>query len=581
MDSVLEIKSRLSIDQLVGRYIQLQKKGRNFVGLCPFHQDSHPSFLVSPDKGICYCFPCQKGGDIFSFYQQIEGVDFKQALKDLADMAGVTLPDVPVDVIKKDEKERARDCLSAAESFFAKTLQASDKTKQYLADRGVSNEESVEFGLGVAPDSFTATYEYLLKAGFSRKEIQNAGLGVQKDLNEEKIYDRFRNRLMFPIHDGQGRIIGFGGRTLGDDDAKYVNNSDSPLYHKSSVLYGLHRAMKSMREKNRVVLVEGYFDVLACHRVGITEAVAACGTALTEEHVKLLKRYVERVVLCLDQDRAGRDAAERAFKICSKEGLQVEGVILNQKDPADVAVSHPDTLRIMLTEHVRPYLDLVFAEVRSSNLSIPSVRHEALDRILGLLESLSSSTERAHIVRQAASALGITETTLIDDLQKFEKQQPTIIAKTAPAHLKSTVTAYSSAELTLGLFLLYPRNSSLLQEMIPPEEVFPRAIYDALKKAGDSTTYTLDTLELSDEDRKKAGILMLYCEDSKFSEWNDAVATLEIRRNCRNANREMLHRKQKDVTQKLLEAQKMGRKEEITELTSAYQELLQLSKHAQ
>ncbi len=579
MDSVFEVKSRLSIDQLVGRYVQLQKKGRNFVGLCPFHQDSHPSFLVSPDKGICYCFPCQKGGDIFSFYQQIEGVDFKQALKDLAEMAGVILPDAPVDVIKKDDKDRARDCLATAQLFFAKNLQNSETTKKYLTDRGLDPGEITSFGLGVAPDSFSATYEHLLKAHFSKREIMMAGLGVQKELQEEKIYDRFRNRLMFPIHDGQGRIIGFGGRTLGNDDAKYVNNSDSPLYHKSSVLYGLHHAMKTMREKNRVVLVEGYFDVLACHRVGITEAVAACGTALTEEHVKLLKRYVEHVVLCLDQDRAGRDAAERAFKMCSKEGLQVEGVILNQKDPADVAVQSPNTLRNMLTEQVHPYLDLVFAEVRASNISVPSVRHAALERILGLLEALSSSTERSHAVRQAASALGITEMTLIDDLRKFEKQMPSIIHKTAQVDVHSTVTTYSSAELTLGLFLTYPRNIAILTEMIPPEEVFASILYRALKKIGDNTTFTLDMLDLSDEDRKKAGILMLYCEENKFAEWNEAVATLETRRNCRNANRELLHKKQKDITQKLLEAQKLGRVEEVEELSNKYQELIQLTKH--
>lgn len=580
MDSVAEIKARLSIDALVGQYVQLQKKGRNFVGLCPFHQDSHPSFLVSPDKGICYCFPCQKGGDIFSFYQLIEGVDFKQAIKDLAEKAGVTLPDAPVETVRKDEKDRAREALAAAGAFYANQLRTSEKTKEYLSGRGVTDEEAAEFGLGFAPDSYTATYEHLLKTGFSRKEVQAAGLGVQKDLNEDRIYDRFRNRLMFPIHDGQGRIIGFGGRTLGDDDAKYLNVSDGPLYRKSQVLYGLHRAQKAMRETKRVVLVEGYFDVLACHRVGVTEAVATCGTALTDEHVKLLKRYVEKVVLCMDSDRAGRDAAERAFMLCAKEGIQVEGVTLGQKDPADVAQQSPDMLKKLLTESAKPYLDIVCAELRTADLSKPSVMHEAVQRLLPLLQAISTSTERSHAVRQGAAALGTTETALLDDLHRFEQKLP-VLPKQAPVHLANTAAMYSSCELALGLFLLYPRQIELLKELIRPEEEFAAQLYDALQEVGNRTDFTVDTLNLPEEVRGRAGILQLYCEESGFAVWNEAVATREIRSNCKTANRDQLHRKQKDITKRLLEAKRAGDASAEQDLTAQYQELLRLSRLAQ
>lgn len=584
MDSVTEIKARISIDQLVGQYCQLTKKGRNFVGLCPFHHDTKPSFLVSPDKGICYCFPCQKGGDIFSFYQLIEGVDFRQALKDLAEQAGVTLPDIPVDTVNKDEKERARECLMAAQSFFTAQLSASDTTKKYLADRGVTEAENAAFGLGLAPDSYTATYEHLLKAGFSRKEVMAAGMGIQKDLNDEKIYDRFRCRLMFPIHDNQGRIIGFGGRTLNNDDAKYLNVSDGPLYRKSSVLYGMHLALKSMRDTKRAVLVEGYFDVLACHRVGVTEAVATCGTALTEEHVKLLKRHVEKIVLCLDQDKAGRDAAERAFLLCSKEGLQVEGVVLGQKDPADAVLQSPEELKEILMHRPRPYLELVFAEIRNSDLTSPSIRHDALQRILPLLQSIATSTERSHAVREGAAALNTSETALLDDLHRFEQRIPTPVARAAYQSnqaLINTASVYSSIELTLALFLLYPRNIALLPEVIVPEEPFALALYNALKDVGESVDFTLDTLNLSDEDRKAAGILLLYCEENGFSQWNDPVATREIRRNTRTANRDFLHKKQKDITRKLTEARRQGKEEEEKDLAAQYQQLLALSRMSQ
>lgn len=579
MDPVAEIKARLSIDQLVGQYVQLTKKGRNFVALCPFHQDSHPSFLISPDKGICYCFPCQKGGDIFSFYQLIEGVDFKQAIKDLAEKAGVTLPDVPVDAIKKDEKERARECLAAAQQFFAKQLSASEATKKYLTDRGVTDVEIKEFGLGLAPDSYTATYEYLLKAGFSRKDIMAAGLGIQKDLRDEKMYDRFRYRLMFPIHDNQGRIIGFGGRTLGNDDAKYLNVSDGPLYRKSHVLYGLHLAQKAMREKNRIVLVEGYFDVLACHRVGITEAVATCGTALTEEHVKLLKRHVEKVVLCLDQDNAGRAAAERAFILCSKEGLQIEGVVLGQKDPADAAVQSPEMLKSMLTEHVHSYLDLVCAEIKTSDLTSSSVRHDAIERVLPLLQSLSTATERSHAVRQVAAALSTTEMSLLDDLHTYEQRIPSVRSSSTTT-FSHAPAMYSSVELTLGLFLLYPKTRTLLPELIQPEEEFSAALFRSLQESPDPHA-NVEQLNLSDEQRHMAKVLLLYCEESGFSQWNDNVAIREIRNNCKTANKELLHRKQKDITQRLIHAKKTGQTQEEGELTAQYQHLLELSKKAQ
>lgn len=579
MDPVAEIKARLSIDQLVGQYVQLTKKGRNFVALCPFHQDSRPSFLISPDKGICYCFPCQKGGDIFSFYQLIEGVDFKQAIKDLAEKAGVTLPDIPVDVVKKDEKERARACLASAQQFFAKQLSVSEATKKYLSDRGVTDNEIKAFGLGLAPDSYAATYEYLLKAGFSRKDIMAAGLGIQKDLRDEKIYDRFRHRLMFPIHDNQGRIIGFGGRTLGNDDAKYLNVSDGPLYRKSHVLFGLHLAQKTMREKNRIVLVEGYFDVLACHRVGITEAVATCGTALTEEHVKLLKRHVEKVVLCLDQDKAGRAAAERAFILCSKEGLQVEGVVLGQKDPADAALQSPDMLKSTLTEHVHPYLDLVCAEIKTSDLTSPSIRHDAIERVLPLLQSLSTATERSHAVRQVAAALSTTETSLLDDLHKFEQRTPTVRSSSSTT-FSHAPALYSSAELTLGLFLLYPKARTLLPELIQPEEEFPAALFKALQESTDPLA-SVEQLNLSDEHRHMANVLLLYCEESGFSQWSDSIANREIHNNCKTANKELLHRKQKEITQRLLQAKKTGDTREEGELAAQYQHLLELSKKAQ
>lgn len=582
MDSVAEIKARLPIEDLVRSYTQLTKKGKNYVGLCPFHNDTHPSFLVSPDKGICYCFPCQKGGDIFTFYQQIEHVDFPQALRDLAERVGVTLPDAPKGGPTKDEKERLRDCLEAAGAHYKKLLVHSP-AKEYLANRGVTPQEIETFELGVSPVGFTDTYDYLLKAGYSRKEIVLSGLAIQKDLQDQRPYDRFRNRLMFPIHDGQGRIIGFGGRTLDDPSAssgqaaKYLNGAESPLYRKSTVLYGLHHALQSMRDTKRVIVVEGYFDVLACHRVGMTNAVATCGTALTEEHAKLLKRYVETVVLCLDSDKAGQAAAERAFPILSKNDLIVEAVTLGQKDPADASQESPDMLRELLSES-RPYLQLVVDGLRVSDLSSPAARRAALAQLLPLLDAIPSATERALWIERSAMALSTTVTALQEDLKAFAAHAHSKAAHAESAPVVGTSNPYSAAELTLGLLLLYPTQRAYVEELIAPEEGFGAALHAAMKTTPAGQDVDLSALEPDVQER--ARILLLYCEENGFAGWSDSVAAREIRRNCQNANRDVLRKKLQDITREMMAARKSGKIADEELLRTQYQQVLKLARMA-
>lgn len=579
MDAVTEIKARLPIEELVAQYTQLTKKGRNFVALCPFHHDKNPSFLVSPDKGIAYCFPCQKGGDIFSFYQAVEGVDFKQALKDLADKTGVKLENEPKTSITKDERERLRDCLEAALLFFQATLKASKPTLEYLQKRGVPGDQIERFELGMAPDSFSATYEHLLKAGFSKNETVAAGLAVRKDLSDERMYDRFRNRLMFPIRDIQGRIIGFGGRTLGTDDAKYLNSSETILYHKSGVLYGVNEAKEAMRQKKNVIVVEGYFDVLACHRNNAAHTVATCGTALTPDHAKILKRYTETVTLCLDSDRAGREAAERAFQVLSHEGLQVYGITMSEKDPADMAQEAPETLSQILAAGGKPYLEVVLDEIRVLDLQSPRIRVEALRRLLPLLQALPTAVERTHYIRAAADVLGTTQTALEEDLEAARKQDVTVTSAPAKApEALLNATLFSSVELTLALFIIYPRHRGLLKEVIPPEDEQLLALYNILKDAPPEAQ--LEDLPLSLEHRERVAIILLYCEEQGLTQWNDSIALREIRANTVNSNRDFIRRKQVEITSQMLAARKAGQTTEEDLLKTQYQQLLKLSKMA-
>lgn len=580
MDAVAEIKMRLPIEQLVAQYCQLIKKGRNFACLCPFHNDSHPSLLVSPDKGIAYCFACRSGGDILSFYQKIEGCDFPQALRELAEKAGVKLEvrhgsQAP----KKSEKDRVRECVHAALRLYREHLRNSPHALEYLRKRGVTEEQIVQFEIGAAPDSFSATYESLLKQGFSRKEIMAAGLGIQKEIREEKIYDRFRDRLMFPIHDAQGGLVGFGGRTLADDDAKYINSSDGILFHKSGILYGMHRAKDAIRENGKALLVEGYFDVLACHRIGASNAVATCGTALTADHVKLLRRYVGSVTLCLDSDRAGQEATERAFLLLSKEGMHVETVVLPGKDPSETLVADPALLSHLLSTSAIPYLDAVLEHLRGQDLASALPRKTALRRLLVLFGALSSSVERKDYLSKAAGVFGTTETALEADFKRTE-QEPQLLRAAAVPSVADSSDLFTTLEITLGLFLCYPSLLHILPELIPPEEGMAASLFSALRAMSTQSESKPENLPLSPEHRERIAVLSLYCEQHQFNDWSETLAAREIRKHCRRANRESLRAKQEEITRRLVAARRDGKMSEEVQLQNQYQQVLKLMKMA-
>ena len=582
MDQVTEIKARLPIEDLVRQYCQIKKAGRGYKALCPFHHDKNPSLIVSPDKGIAYCFACQSGGDIFSFYQKIEGAEFPQAIRDLAERTGVVIEE-HVPQVQRDEKERVRACLEAARQYYREQLRSAEHVQKYLQDRGVSAEEAKTFGVGYAPDSFGKTYEALLKMGCSRSEILAAGLGIQREIREERIGDRFRNRIMFPIADTQGRIVGFGGRTLGDDGsaqlttspAKYMNSPEGMLYRKSALLYGLHSAKEAMRAEGNVVIVEGYFDLLACRRVGRGNVVASCGTALTEEHARLLRRWTECVTLCLDQDRAGREAAERAFCLLTQEGLQVRAVVLPEKDPAAMALEHGQELAALLQTTGKPYMRCVYEEMRKEDLRDPLVRRHILRRILHLLGSIPSAVERLQEVREAAMVLDTTPGALEQDLRAARPHD-----RAVPQAHEPLAKKFTSIEVTLGLLLLYPNLSLILGEVIPPNDGPALLVYEAIRRMPKGESWTVETLSISPDAREWARVLMLYAEEQGLSEWSETVALREIRRNCRTANRETVRRKQQEITEQLLRARSTGNRQEEALLEVRYQEVLKLAKMA-
>jgi DNA primase len=571
MNPPAEIKARLPIEELVGQYCQIQKKGRNFVSLCPFHNDSHPSLLISPDKGIAYCFACQSGGDIFTFYQAIEGVEFREALKELAEKAGVQLPKDRGFAAgpKKNEKERMRECLQEAVNFYQASLKENMRAVQYLKDRRITGELIASFGIGYAPNSFDLTYTHLLKQGFSRSEILQCGLGVQKELKEERIYDRFRNRIMFPIRDHQGNMIGFGGRTIGDDDAKYINSPDGPLYNKSIALFGLSYAKDAIRKSKSVILVEGYFDVLAFHRIGVENVVSVSGTALTEQHVLILKRIAEKILLCLDKDAAGEEATRRAFILCKKQDLDVATLNLPAgKDPDECEAMEPQKMKFACDEGGIPYLEAMLSSLPERKLEIRG----ALQLFMPLLNAIDSSVEREEAVKKTAETLGTTETALLDDLAR-EKQ-----TEERRVHEKTRAVSarFTSVDLLLGLLLAYPDSMPEITRMIEPKEKKAMELHNALTAfvKAESTGSFMETLD--GDTREYANVLHLYCEE-QFGTWSESLSKKEIKKLMAKVNRELLLTKQKELVEHIREARTKGKKGEEEQLLTQYQQVLKLS----
>lgn len=327
-----EIRERISIVQLVGQRVSLKKAGKDWKGLCPFHDDKNPSFTVNDRTGTYRCWSCGEHGDMFNWVMKTQNVDFVEALSILAEQAGVTLAKRGQQV-SKTERATQRSAMEDALGFFQEQLGKSAPAKEYLDRRGLDDETVKLWELGYAPDIGGALANILKKKGYSLAQCKSLFL-VDEDA-QGGFFDKFRGRLIFPIRDERGELVAFGGRLLGDGVPKYINSGDTPIYRKSRVLYGMYRAKDALNSSRRAVLTEGYLDVIACQRAGVGGAVASLGTALSEDHAKLLKRWCDEVVILYDSDPAGQKAAERAIEVLGAEGVSVKVALMPAGDDPD------------------------------------------------------------------------------------------------------------------------------------------------------------------------------------------------------------------------------------------------------
>lgn len=412
------IKSRLDIVDVVGEYVRLKQSGQNWKGLCPFHNEKTPSFMVHPTKQIWHCFGCGLGGDIFEFIEKIENIDFPEALEILARRAGVELTRQSTGGLTSNKRTRLFNLLTAASSFYEEQLKTAAVAKQYLVKRGLSEEVVKEFGLGYAPAEWDKLSNYLRQQGFSVEELLAAGISIRSERGPG-IYDRFRGRLMFPIRDTQGRVSGFGGRTLDPEasEAKYLNSPQGAVYNKSLLLYNLDKAKDYIRSSGYAVLVEGYMDVIGCWQVGIKNVVATSGTALTFEQIKLLKRYTNEIRLCFDADLAGETAAQRGIDLALSAELEVKVVILSQgKDPDEAAKIDASKLKSDI-EQALPLGDYAFKSVLSKvDIKTRQGKKQAANLLLKAIAKLPNPIERDYYLKRLAHELEVDERSLRESL---------------------------------------------------------------------------------------------------------------------------------------------------------------------
>lgn len=414
-----ELVARSEITDVVSSYVRLTRKGSNYWGLCPFHNEKTPSFSVSQEKQIYHCFGCGKGGGVISFIMAIENLPFVEAVRLLAQRAGMEVPETGENEGYRRRKERLLTLNKEAARFFHETLKgpAGAAGAEYLfGKRGLSRGTVTRFGLGVAPDGWDNLIQAMTAKGFSKRELLDAGLAV--DSKKGRIYDRFRNRVIFPIIDLRGEVIGFGGRVLDDSTPKYLNSPDTPVYNKSRNLFALNIARKS--KQGRIILTEGYMDTISLHQAGFDCAVASLGTSLTQEHAQLLSRYTKEAIIAYDGDGAGVKAAQRAIPILEQTGIQVRVLrVTGAKDPDEFIKTYgPEAFGRLLNQsenHIEYRLRQIAAQY---DLSDDQQKVEYLRSAAEMLSTLPSPVEREVYGVRVAEQTGLSADTMAREIQQ-------------------------------------------------------------------------------------------------------------------------------------------------------------------
>lgn len=514
-----QIKDRIDIVGFIKEYVpSLKKAGTNFKAQCPFHNEKTPSFIVSPEKGIWHCFGCSKGGDIFGFVREIEGIEFPDAMKLLARRAGIKLE--KQDPQKETQRQRILDILKLSSLWFHQALlsaKSGEAARDYVKERQIKDETCDEWKIGFAPDAWEGVSKYLKSRGFRNDEIALAGLSSKNDSGS--FYDRFRNRLMFPISDVHGSVIGFAGRKLNNEDigGKYINTPETLVYHKGSVLFGLSRAKQFIREKDSAIIVEGNIDCISSFQAGVKNVVASSGTALTEDQVRLLKRYTKNICLAFDPDSAGQEALARGMEIAWREEMSIMVIPLPEgKDPDNLikqskgewesAVSSPSEFMDWVIDRAQKRFDFSSAKGKK----------EGAKFVLQWIARLPDMIEQTHYLQILSKKINVDEAILrsvITKTSKTNQAKPAISTKSS--RNKESIQYMISTRLIALMFTLKEK-TELARELFPTEDHF--ILYNSFDKL-----YDCHIEEFSEEAQKIAREIVLISEDAKQNIPKEAI----------------------------------------------------------
>lgn len=540
MDQVEEVKSKVDMVALVGEYVQLKKAGRNYKGLCPFHGEKTPSFMVNPELQVFKCFGCGVGGDCFTWMEKMEGMEFGEALEALAERVGVTLTSY-----KKTGSEETKEKLvrinALAAQYFHYLLTKHELGKgalEYVVGRGLTDEVIERFSLGFAPNGWDFLIKYLKKKGFDLDQMQKTGLVV-----EGKTYDRFRNRVMFPLANARGGVVGYAGRILpGADEkagGKYVNTPETELYHKGELLYGLDITKNDIKAAGWAIIVEGEIDAIASWQVGVKNVVAIKGSALTDKQVELLRRYCDTIVLALDADVAGDAAARRGIEVAQKKGLFVKTVRMRgAKDPGELAIQDPESWKKMVGEAIPIYdfyLESAVARFGTSTQGKMKIGQE----LVPLVAKIDDEILKAEYIQKLANVLGVKEEDVRAQLVKVGSQatmtKPQVSMNNSMTNTPMTKTRREVVEeYVVGLALARARGELLIVEPVDSWITTPfwRRVVDELKQQRLASSVQ-DTVErLPAELREKVEQVIMkqeeWDDEAKWEkEWQTAIGQLE------------------------------------------------------
>ena len=461
MDSPIEeIKSRLSITEVLGDFIQLKKAGVNYKAVCPFHSEKTPSFIVSPAKQVWHCFGCGLGGDIFEFIKQIENVEFSEALRILANRAGVELKKPTAEQIQVAEKKDVLyEINQQAANYFSKVLwesNAGQEALEYLRKRGLTDQTIKNWQLGFAPDDFHYVENFLAK-GFDKKDIETAGLIIKSD-RDTGYFDRFHDRIMFPILNLHGQVVGFTGRLLHDKPStgKYINSPETPVYNKGQVIYGLYQARNAIRKENRAILMEGNMDVITAHQAGSIQAVATSGTALSAEQLNILTRFTENLIFAFDSDTAGNTAARRALEMALGAGFNVKIINLaGAKDP-DELIKRGITAWQKAVDSAGSFMDYFFDQaIKSGDPASVDSKRDITKELAPLIYRITDPITKAHYIRKLSGAINVAESAIWDIINRLSLPKP---LKTALKAEKQKNRIEMLEDRLLGLALVLKDN---------------------------------------------------------------------------------------------------------------------------